>query len=123
MTTPYIPRQGWVDQTLTHWRIGDAPLTEHRFSINPTEELVDHIARLTLPQRPRLADQEAWLHGSPEQVFACLKPFEDELTIGHKVSARVTSPKNTDAKLVEEVAYRGPVVTFAQSSIHQHSPR
>ena len=74
-------------------------------------------------EKLHLADQEAWLHGSPEQVFACLKPYEDELTIGHKVSARVTSPKNNDAKLVEEVAYRGSVESFAQSSIHQHSPR
>ena len=50
------------------------------------------------------ADQEAWLHGTPEQAFACLTPYEDELTIGYKVSPRVNRPKNNDAKLVEEVA-------------------
>ena len=50
------------------------------------------------------ADQEAWLRGTPEPAFACLKPYEDELTIGHKVSSRVNSPKNNDAGLVEEVA-------------------
>ena len=49
------------------------------------------------------ADQEAWLRGTPEQAFACLKPYEDELTIGHKVSARANSPKNNDAGLVAEV--------------------
>ena len=49
-------------------------------------------------------DQEAWLRGTPEQAFACLKPYEDELMIGCKVSSRVNSPKNNDAKLVEEVA-------------------
>ena len=50
------------------------------------------------------ADQEAWLHGTPEQAFACLAPYEDELMIGCKVSSRVNRPKNNDAKLVEEVA-------------------
>ena len=50
------------------------------------------------------ANQEAWLHGTPEQAFACLMPYEDELTIGWKVSARVNSPKNNDAGLVEETA-------------------
>ena len=50
------------------------------------------------------ADQEAWLHGTPEQAFACLTPYEDELTIGCKVSARVNSPKSNDAGLVDEVA-------------------
>ena len=47
--------------------------------------------------------QEAWLHGSAEEAFACLKPYSDELTIAHKVSSRVNSPKNNDAGLVEEV--------------------
>ena len=56
-----------------------------------------------MPAILHLADQEAWLHGTPEQAFACLKPYEDELTIGYKVSARVNSPKNNDAGLVAEV--------------------
>ena len=50
------------------------------------------------------ADHEAWLHGAPEQACACLMPYEDELTIGCKVSARVNSPENNDVGLVEEVA-------------------
>ena len=50
------------------------------------------------------ADQEAWLRGTPEQAFACLAPYEDELTIGCKVSPRVNRPKNNDATLVEELA-------------------
>ena len=50
------------------------------------------------------ADQEAWLRGTPEQAFACLKLYEDELTIGCKVSSRVNSPKNNDANLIEVVA-------------------
>ena len=50
------------------------------------------------------ADQEAWLRGTPEQAFACLTPYEDELTIGCKVSLRVNSPKNNDEKLIEAVA-------------------
>ena len=50
------------------------------------------------------ADQEAWLHGTPERGFACLTPYEDELTIGCKVSPRVNSPKNNAANLIEVVA-------------------
>ena len=49
------------------------------------------------------ADQEAWLHGTPELAFACLKPYADALTVGCKVSARVNSPdspKNNDPELV-----------------------
>ena len=49
------------------------------------------------------ADTEAWLRGSPAEADACLKPYADELTIAHKVSSRVNSPKNNDAGLVEEV--------------------
>ena len=47
--------------------------------------------------------QEAWLHGSAEEAFACLTPYSDELTIARKVSSRVNSPKNNDEGLVEEV--------------------
>ena len=50
------------------------------------------------------ADQEAWLRGTPEQAFACLMPYEDELTIGCKVSSRVNRPKNNAANLIEVVA-------------------
>ena len=50
------------------------------------------------------AGQEAWLRGTPEQAFACLMPYEDELTIGCKVSSRVNRPKNNDAGLVVETA-------------------
>ena len=50
------------------------------------------------------ADQEAWLRGTPEQAFACLKPYEDELMIGCKVSSRVNRPKNNAANLIEVVA-------------------
>ena len=49
-------------------------------------------------------DQEAWLHGTPEEAFACLRPYSDELTIAYPVSTRVNSVKNNDASLVEEVA-------------------
>ena len=57
-----------------------------------------------MPATPHPADHEAWLHGTPEQAFACLMPYEDELTIGCKVSARVNSPKHNDAKWMEEMA-------------------
>ena len=50
------------------------------------------------------ADEEAWPRGSPAEADACLKPYADELTIAHRVSARVNSPRNNNARLVEEVA-------------------
>ena len=46
--------------------------------------------------------QEAWLHGSADEAFACLKPYSDELTIAWPVSTRVNSVKNNDERLVEE---------------------
>ena len=39
------------------------------------------------------AAQEAWLRGSPADAKACLKPYDDELTIAHRVSTRANSPK------------------------------
>ena len=49
-------------------------------------------------------DQEVWLHGTPEEAFACLKPYSDELTIAYPVSTPVNSVRNNDERLVEEVA-------------------
>ena len=49
-------------------------------------------------------DQEVWLHGTVEEVFACLKPYSDELTIAYPVPVRVNSVKNNDERLVEEAA-------------------
>ena len=57
-----------------------------------------------MPAILRPANQEAWLHGTPVQAFACLTPCEDELTIGCKVSSRMISPKNNDEKLIEAAA-------------------
>ena len=48
--------------------------------------------------------QEAWLHGSAEEAFACLTPYSDELTIAYPVSTRVNSVKNNDERLVEAVS-------------------
>ena len=42
------------------------------------------------------AAQEAWQRGSPADAEACLKPYDDALTIAHRVSSRVNSPKNND---------------------------
>ena len=46
------------------------------------------------------AAQEAWLRGSLADAEACLKPYDDELTIAHRVSTRANSPKNNDEGLV-----------------------
>jgi putative SOS response-associated peptidase YedK len=48
-------------------------------------------------------EREVWLHGTPEEAFACLWPYSDELTIPYPVSVRVISTKNNDERPVEEI--------------------
>lgn len=61
-----------------------------------------HNARARMPAILERADHAAWLSGSAEEALACLRPYADELMIAHRVSARVNSPKNNDARLIEQ---------------------
>jgi putative SOS response-associated peptidase YedK len=49
----------------------------------------------------RREDHEAWLTGTPDEAFACLQPYPDELLSAWPVSKRVNSPVNDDPSLVE----------------------
>jgi putative SOS response-associated peptidase YedK len=47
---------------------------------------------------------DAWLAGSNEQAEACLKQYPDDLMLAWPVSARVNTPKNNDAALIEPMS-------------------
>ncbi len=51
----------------------------------------------------RHEDHEPWLNGTPDDAFACLKQYPDDLLIAYRVSTRVNSPRNNDAELVRVV--------------------
>jgi putative SOS response-associated peptidase YedK len=57
-----------------------------------------------MPAILRREDVEIWLTGTPEQARAVLLQFPGELLRAYKVSARVNSPKNDDAMLMDELA-------------------
>ena len=61
-----------------------------------------HNGRERMPAILRAADHAAWLSGSPDEAFACLLPYDDELMIARPVSTRVNSPKNNDSTLIDE---------------------
>jgi putative SOS response-associated peptidase YedK len=62
-----------------------------------------HNGRERMPAILERADHQAWLGGTPDVAFACLKPYDDELMIARVVSSRVNSPKNNDATLIDAV--------------------
>jgi len=57
-----------------------------------------------MPAILRMEDVEIWLTGTPEQARAVLLQYPGELLRACKVSARVNSPKNDDAMLMDELA-------------------
>ena len=64
---------------------------------------VIHNTRQRMPAILTLAQHPAWLDGTPDEGFSCLTRYPDELMIAHRVSARVNTPKNNDADLLQEV--------------------
>jgi putative SOS response-associated peptidase YedK len=62
-----------------------------------------HNAKQRMPAILQSQDIEAWLAGSPDEAWATLKPYPDDLMHAQKVSTRVNSPKNNDAALLEAV--------------------
>lgn len=78
---------------------------------------VESCAIVTLPASPMMArihtasrrepailareDHEAWLTGAPEEAFAVLRSYPDELRTAWQVSRRVNSPRNDDPQLIE----------------------
>jgi putative SOS response-associated peptidase YedK len=60
-----------------------------------------HNVKPRMPAILAAEDIEAWLTGTQEDARATLKPYRDDLMHAQKVSVRVNSPKNNDAKLLE----------------------
>ncbi len=56
-----------------------------------------------MPAILREEDHEAWLSGDPDAARATLQPYPDEQMVAYPVSARVSSAKNDDARLIEPV--------------------
>ena len=51
----------------------------------------------------RRDQHETWLGGTPEEAFACLQPYPDELLSAWPVSRKVNSPAHDDPSLIEAV--------------------
>ncbi len=49
------------------------------------------------------ADRDVWLHGTPEEARAVLKPYPAEMMVHYEVTTRVNSPRNNDEELIEPV--------------------
>jgi putative SOS response-associated peptidase YedK len=63
-----------------------------------------HNTKLREPAILQRKDHDAWLSGTPDEAFACLAPYPDELRSAWPVSKRVNSPRNNDAKLISRSA-------------------
>ena len=59
-----------------------------------------HNTRQREPAILRAEDHEAWLAGTPEQAWACLKQYPDELRSAWPVSTRVNRPGNDGPELI-----------------------
>ena len=75
----------------------------------PANELMAKIdnEEKRMPAILRMEDVGVWLTGTPEQARAVLQQFPGEQLRAHRVSARVNTPKNDDATLMEEVGEPG----------------
>ncbi len=63
-----------------------------------------HNTKLREPAIVQRKDHEAWLNGTPDEAFACLAPYPDDLRSAWPVSKRVNSPRNNDAQLIARSA-------------------
>lgn len=52
----------------------------------------------------RREDVETWMTGTPDEAFACLKQYPDELRSAWPVSRKVNTPKSDGPALIEPVA-------------------
>jgi putative SOS response-associated peptidase YedK len=60
-----------------------------------------HNTKLREPAILRRDQHEAWLGGTPDDAFACLQPYPDEVLSAWPVSRKVNSPANDDPSLIE----------------------
>jgi putative SOS response-associated peptidase YedK len=63
-----------------------------------------HNAKQRMPAILRAADRDAWLSGSAAEAKELLVQYPDELLHAYRVSARVNSPRNNDAGLLQPLS-------------------
>jgi putative SOS response-associated peptidase YedK len=63
-----------------------------------------HNTKLREPAILQRKHQQAWLAATPEEAFACLEPYPDDLRSAWPVSKRVNSPRNNDERLIARSA-------------------
>jgi len=56
-----------------------------------------------LPAILKTEDRDQWLNGTPDDARAVLAQYDPGLMVAHEVSARVNTPKNNDATLIEAI--------------------
>ncbi len=56
-----------------------------------------------MPAILRRRDYDTWLHGTPVQAKAALKPYQDAWMLAHAVSPRINSTELDDAGLIQPV--------------------
>lgn len=63
-----------------------------------------HNAKKRMPAILRAADRDSWLSTDAASARAALTPYPDDLLHAWQIGARVNSPRNNDAELIEPVA-------------------
>jgi putative SOS response-associated peptidase YedK len=122
---PNAPKQPWFIGLSDGGIMPFAGLWER--SVKADRTVIESFAIVTLPANDMLAainpekrmpailrreDIEFWLTGTPVQAKAVLIPYPAEQLRAHKVSARVNSPRNDDATLMEEYDQAPEVESF-----------
>jgi len=68
-------------------------------TMDATGRLADIDERM--PAIVRLEDRDTWLNGTPEEAFACLRPYPDDLLEITRVRQEVGSSRASGAQLIE----------------------
>jgi putative SOS response-associated peptidase YedK len=63
-----------------------------------------HNTKLREPAILKPEHWDIWLNGTPEEAFACLQQYPDDLRSAWPVSKRVNNPRNNDPQLAQPAA-------------------
>jgi putative SOS response-associated peptidase YedK len=107
---PDAPRQPWFIGLASQEVMPMAALWER--SVRSDGAAIESFAIITLPANAqrrmpailRMEDVETWLTGTPDAARSTLREFPADQLRAYTVSARVTSPKNDDPSLMDEIA-------------------
>jgi putative SOS response-associated peptidase YedK len=106
---PDAPRQPWFIGLANQEVMPMAALWER--SVRSDGTVIESFAIITMPANAqrrmpailRMADVATWLTGTPEAARSGLREFPADQLRAYTVSARVTSPKNDDPSLIDEI--------------------